>query len=116
MKKAKVLFFAVALVAATGLLSSQATDPYKVFNNYRAMAKKGIPYPGAPLKGKVVGFANALGALPFCALLEAGVKKQLTLAGGDLDQGWISLDNQYNPAVVLKNAGVMLSKHPNGRL
>jgi ribose transport system substrate-binding protein len=113
MKKAKVLFFAVALVAAAGLLSAQATDPYKAFSNYRAMAKKGIPYPGAPLKGKVVGFANVLGALPFCTLLEAGVKKQLTLAGGDLDQGWISLDNQYNPVVALKNAGVMLSKHPD---
>ncbi len=74
MKKGKILFFAVAFVAAAGLVFAQATDPYKVFNTYRAAAEKGVPYPGAPLKGKVIGFANALGALPFCAHLEAGLK------------------------------------------
>jgi hypothetical protein len=85
-----------------------------VFNDYRAMAKKGVAYTGAPLKGKVVGFANALSALPFCVLVENGIKKQLTLAGCDLAQGWISLDNLYSPAVALKNLDAMLSRRPSG--
>ncbi len=113
MKSVKVLFLAVAFVAAAGLLYAQAKDPYKVFNDYRAMAKKGIAYAGAPLNGKVVGFANALGVLPFCALVENGIKKQLALAGCDLNQGWISMDNQYNPAVALQNVDTMLSRQPD---
>jgi len=113
MKKRKVLLFTLAFVAAAGLLSAQAADPYKAFNTYRAMAEKGVPYPGAPLKGKVVGFANALGALPFCAHVEAGIKKQIALAGGDLERGWIGMDNQYNPAVALRNAAAMLSRRPD---
>jgi hypothetical protein len=59
-----MFFLAASFIAAAGLLWAQAADPYKAFNTYRAMAEKGVPYPGAPLRGKVVGFANALGALP----------------------------------------------------
>jgi hypothetical protein len=66
-EKRKGFYFAVAFVAAMGFLTAQGTDPYKVFNDHRAMAKKGVPYPGAPLKGKAVGFANALRALPSCS-------------------------------------------------
>jgi ABC-type sugar transport system substrate-binding protein len=113
MKKRRLLFFAVAFFAAAALLSAQGSDPYKVFNNYRAAAMKELPYPGAPLKGKVVGFANALAVLPFCALLEKGLENQVRLAGGDLEKGWISLDNKYNPAVALKNVEVILSRHPD---
>ena len=69
LKSVKVFFLAVVFVAASGLLYAQVKDPYKVFNDYLAMAKKGVAYAGAPLKGKVVGFANALGVLPFCALV-----------------------------------------------
>lgn len=113
MKKRRIVLVAVALFAAAGLLSAQAADPYNVFHKYRAMARKGVPYTGAPLKGKVIGFANILGALPFCSDLEVGLKKQLKLAGADLDQGWISMDNKYSPAVALKNADAMLSLHPD---
>ena len=77
MKSVKVFFLAVAFVAASGLLYAQTKDPYKVFNDYQVMAKKGVTYAGAPLKGKVVGFANALGSLPFCVLVENSIKKQL---------------------------------------
>jgi ribose transport system substrate-binding protein len=95
------------------LLYAQVKDPYKVFNNYLAMAKKGVAYSGAPLKGKVVGFANALGILPFCNLVENGIKKQLALAGLDLNQGWISMDNQFNPVIALQNVDTMLSRQPD---
>jgi ribose transport system substrate-binding protein len=60
-----------------------------------------------------VGFANALGVLPFCTLVENGIKKQLALAGCDLNKGWISMDNQYNPLVALQNADAMLSLQPD---
>ena len=113
MKKRKVFFFAVAFVAAAGLLSAQAADPYKVFNQYRAMAKAGKAYTGAPLKGKVIGFANIFGTLPFCISVENNIKAQLKLAGLDLNKGWISMDNQYDSVIGLKNADIMLSKHPN---
>ncbi len=112
-KSLKVLFLVVAFVVVSGLLCAQAKNPCKVFNDYRAMAKKGVAYAGAPLKGKVVGFANALGALPFCALVEKGIKKQLTLAGCDLNKGWIGMDNQYNPAVALRNLDTILSRKPD---
>jgi len=113
MKTRKILFLAASFFAAAGLLSAQAADPYKAFNTYRAAAEKGLPYPGAPLKGKVVGFANALSALPFCALVENGIKQQLALAGCDLAQNWLSLDNQYNPAVALKNLDIVLTRRPD---
>ena len=113
MKNVKVLFLVVAFVAVSGMVYAQTDDPYKVFNGYLAMAKKGVAYDGAPLKGKVVGFANALGVLPFCALVEKGIKKQLALAGLDLNNGLISMDNQYNPTIALQNADVMLSMRPD---
>ena len=113
MKNLKALGFALAFFTAAGLLSAQAADPYKAFNTYRAAADKGVPYPGAPLKGKVVGFANAFSALPFCVLVENGIKKQLALAGCDVTQGWISMDNQYNPAVALRNLDAMIARRPD---
>ncbi len=113
MNKRKLLLLVASFVAVAGLLSAQAADPYRVFKSYLAAAKKGVSYPGAPLKGKVVGFANALGVLPFCAHVEAGLKKQLALAGLDLTRGWISMDNQYNPAVSLKNVDAMIARRPD---
>jgi ribose transport system substrate-binding protein len=113
MKSVKVLFLTATFVVVSSLLYAQAKDPYKVFNDYLAMAKKGVAYSGAPLKGKVVGFANALGILPFCNLVENGIKKQLALAGLDLNQGWISMDNQFNPVVALQNVDTMLSRQPD---
>jgi len=107
----------VAILVIAGLLLSAsslfAQDPFKVFNQYRAMAKTGKAYAGAPLKGKVIGFANIFGTLPFCISVENDIKKHLVLAGGDLAKGWISMDNQYDSVIGLKNADIMLSKKPH---
>jgi hypothetical protein len=80
MKSVKAVFLTLTFVVVSGLLYSQAGDPYRVFNNYLDMEKKGVAYSGAPLRGKVVGFANALVVLPVCVLVENGIKKQLALA------------------------------------
>jgi ribose transport system substrate-binding protein len=111
MKRGKILFIVLALIAVAGM--AFAADPYALFNKYRDAAKANKPYPGAPLKGKVVGFANIFGTLPFCIDVENNIKKQLALAGGDLGKGWISMDNQYDAVLGLKNADIMLSKKPN---
>ncbi len=111
MKRGKVLFIVLALIAVASM--AFAADPYAVFNKYRAVAKANKPYPGAPLKGKVIGFANIFGTLPFCISVENNIKKQLQLAGGDLNKGWISMDNQYDSVLGLKNADIMLSRKPN---
>jgi len=113
MKSAKILFLVLAFIAVAGFTFAQASDPYKVFNQYRAMAKAGKAYTGAPLKGKVIGFANIFGTLPFCISVENNIKAQLKLAGVDLNKGWITMDNQYDSVIGLKNADIMLSKHPN---
>ena len=111
MKRAKILFIVLALIAVAGM--AFAADPYAVFNKYREMAKAGKPYAGAPLKGKVIGFANIFGTLPFCISVENDIKKHLKLAGRDLSKGWISMDNQYDSVLGLKNADIMLSKKPH---
>jgi len=86
---------------------------YPLYEEYRTAAKAGKPYPGAPLKGKVVGFANIYGTLPFCISVENDIKKHLVLAGGDQSKGWISMDNQYDSVIGLKNADIMLSRKPD---
>ncbi len=111
MKRARILFIVLALVAVAGM--AFAADPYAVFNKYRDMAKAGKPYAGAPLKGKVIGFANIFGTLPFCISVENNIKQHLKLAGVDLTKGWISMDNQYDSVLGLKNADIMLSKKPH---
>jgi ribose transport system substrate-binding protein len=111
MKRGKILFLVLAFIAVAGM--AFAADPYAVFNKYRAMAKANQPYTGAPLKGKVIGFANIFGTLPFCISVENNIKAQLKLAGVDLGKGWISMDNQYDSVIGLKNADIMLSKHPD---
>ena len=113
MKYRKLLPTVVVLVSLAGLLPAQAKDPYRVLNGFLEAARTGAPYSGAPLEGKVVAFANALGVLPFCALVESGIEKQLALAGCDLNRGWISMDNQYNPEVALQNADTILSRQPD---
>ncbi len=111
MKRGKILFLVLALIAVAGML--YAADPYKVFNDYRAMARSGKAYTGAPLKGKVIGFANIFGTLPFCISVENNIKEHLKRAGLDLNKGWISMDNQYDSVLGLKNADIMLSKKPS---
>jgi ribose transport system substrate-binding protein len=111
MKRGKILFIVLALIAVAGM--AFAADPYSVFNKYRAMAKTGKAYAGAPLKGKVIGFANIFGTLPFCISVENNIKEHLKRAGLDLNKGWISMDNQYDSVLGLKNADIMLSKKPN---
>jgi len=111
MKRGKILCIVLALIAVAGM--AFAADPYAVFNKYRDMAKAGKPYAGAPLKGKVIGFANIFGTLPFCISVENNIKDHLKLAGVDLSKGWISMDNQYDSVLGLKNADIMLSKKPH---
>jgi ribose transport system substrate-binding protein len=111
MKRGKILFIVLALIAVAGM--AFAADPYKVFNDYRAMAKAGKAYTGAPLKGKVIGFANIFGTLPFCISVENNIKEHLKRAGVDMSKGWITMDNQYDSVLGLKNADIMLSKKPN---
>jgi len=111
MKRGKILLFVLALIAVAGM--AFAADPYAVFNKYRDMAKAGKPYAGAPLKGKVIGFANIFGTLPFCISVENNIKEHLRLAGVDMTKGWISMDNQYDSVLGLKNADIMLSKKPH---
>ncbi len=136
MKKAIVIIMALLLVLGTGLVFAGGTREaapsekekamaeesktggttgvqYPLFDQYREAAKAGQPYPGSPLKGKVIGFANIFATLPFCISVENDIKKQLQLAGGDLSTGWISMDNQYDSVVGLKNADIMLSKKPD---
>jgi ribose transport system substrate-binding protein len=110
MKRGKILFLVMAFIAVAGF--AFAADPYAVFNKYRDMAKSGKPYAGAPLKGKIVGFANIFGTLPFCISVENNIKDHLKLAGVDINKGWISMDNQYDSVLGLKNADIMLSKKP----
>ncbi len=111
MKRGKILFLVLAFVAVAGM--AFAADPYALFHKYEALAKANKPYPGAPLKGKVIGFANIFATLPFCIDVEKSIKAQLKLAGGNLNTGWISMDNNYDPVTGLKNADIMLAKHPD---
>ena len=94
MKRGKILFLVMAFVAAAGFLSAQASNPYKLYNQYRAAAKAGKPYPGAPLKGKVIEvFANIFATLPFCIDVENTSKHSSSSRAETLDTGWISMDN-----------------------
>jgi ribose transport system substrate-binding protein len=112
MKKRRA-FVLIALLAVSALAVGQNRDPYWVFNKYRAMAVSGQRYRGAPLRGKVIGFANIFGTFPFCVSVENNIKEHLQRAGLDLNTGWISLDNQADPAIGLKNARLMLSRKPD---
>jgi ribose transport system substrate-binding protein len=133
MKKTVVIVLALLLVFSAGLAFAGGTKEagagkemaeesktggtggvqYPLFEKYKAAAKKGEPYPGAPLKGKVIGFANIYGTIPFCIDVENSIKKHIELAGGSLTTGWISMDNQYDSVIGLKNADIMLSKKPD---
>jgi ribose transport system substrate-binding protein len=133
MKKAVVIVLALLLVFGASLAFAGGTKEtggekamaeesktggasgvqYPLFEKYREAAKKGEAYPGEPLKGKVIGFANIFATQPFCISVENDIKKQLQLAGGNLGTGWISMDNQYDSVIGLKNADIMLSKKPN---
>ena len=111
MRRGKILFLVLAFIAVAGFVF--AADPYAVYNKYRAYAKANKAWPTQPLKGKVIGFANIFGTLPFCISVENNIKQQLKNAGVDLSKGWISMDNQYDSVLGLKNADIMLSKKPN---
>jgi len=111
MKRGKILFLVLAFIAVAGFVF--AADPYAIYNKYRAYAKADKAWPTLPLKGKVIGFANIFGTLPFCISVENDIKAQLKFAGVDLGKGWISMDNQYDSVLGLKNADIMLSKKPN---
>jgi ribose transport system substrate-binding protein len=111
--KRKGAFILAVLIGVSALAVGQNRDPYRVFNKYRAMAVSGQRYRGAPLRGRVIGFANICGTIPFCVSVENNIKEHLQLAGLDLNTGWISLDNQIDPAIGLKNVRHMLSRNPD---
>ena len=113
MKATSVAFAVSALLLAAALCFGQAKDPYRAFHRYRALAQSGKPYPGAPLKGRLIGFANIVGSFPFCVEVENNLKEHLKLAGLDLNRGWISLDNLGDPEIGLKNAELMLARKPH---
>jgi ribose transport system substrate-binding protein len=113
MKPGKSLILVLLLFAIGTQLFGQSKDPYKVFNDYRAMAESAKAYPGAPLKGKIIGFANINGTFPFCVAVENNIKEHLRRAGLDLGKGWISMDNMGDPRTGLKNAELMLARKPN---
>ena len=132
MKKAVVIVLALLLVFSAGLVFAGGTKEtasekalaeeskvgvaagaYPLFEQYKAAAQKEQPYPGGPLGGKVVGFANIYGTIPFCIDVENSIKKHIELAGGSLSTGWISMDNQYDSVIGLKNADIMLSRKPD---
>lgn len=85
---------------------------YPLFEKFREYAKKHEPYPGQPGKGKKLGFANIYATLPFCISVEQSIIEQAQLAGFDRDN-MIIMDNQYDSVIGLKNADIMLSKHPD---
>ena len=85
---------------------------YPLFEKYREYAKKHQPYPGQPGKGKKLGFANIYATQPFCISVQNSIIEQAKLAGFSRDN-LIIMDNQYNSVIGLKNADIMLSKHPD---
>jgi ribose transport system substrate-binding protein len=109
----KIYLPAAVFIIFAAFLSAQAADPYEAFNTYRSAAVKGVAYPGAPLKGKVIGFANAMRTFPFCMHVKDSLTKQLALAGCNLTKGYILMDNQSNPATALKNASAMIARKPD---
>ena len=112
MKCVSAALLVLALVLVSDLALGQSADPYRKFNEYRDAARAGRPYPGAPLRGKVIGFANIFGG-PFTIAVENGIKEQLRRAGLDLGKGWISMDNVGDPEIGLKNAQIMLKRKPD---
>jgi ribose transport system substrate-binding protein len=113
MKGTKVLLPALALLLAATACGAQAPDPYRVFNKFRAIAETGKPYPGSPLKGKVIGFANIAGTWPFCISVENSLRRQLALAGLDVSRGLIVMDNMSDAETGLRNADLMLARKPH---
>jgi len=112
MKSASTAFLILALALVSDLAPGQAGDPYRKFNEYRAVARSGGQYPGAPLRGKVIGFASIFGS-PFTVAVENGIKEQLNRAGLDLNKGWISMDNVGDAEIGLKNAQILLKRNPS---
>lgn len=133
MRKAVILLAVLALLLGAGLAfaggqkeakaqpgaalaeeskTGAAAGAYPLFDQYRQAAKQGAAYPGAPGKGKKLGFANIFGTLPFCISVEQDIIKHAKLAGFD-EKDLIIMDNQYDSVLGLKNADIMLSKKPD---
>jgi ribose transport system substrate-binding protein len=85
---------------------------YELFETYKEHAWDMEPYPGQPGKGKKLGFANIFATQPFCISVENDIIEQAKLAGF-AEKDMIILDNQYDSAIGLKNADIMLSKNPD---
>jgi ribose transport system substrate-binding protein len=91
---------------------ASAQSPYAAYEMFRKSAESLKPYPGQPGKGKTLGFANIMGTATFCQDVEKSIVEQAKLAGFAAKDIYI-LDNRYDAVVGLKNADVMLAKHPD---
>lgn len=82
------------------------------FDEYLAAAKEKKEYPGKPGEGLKLGFANLIKGVSFTELVERGIIENAKLAGfadGDV----FVVDNQFDPAISVKNADIMISKGVN---
>jgi len=95
-----------------GRLRGLDGSTYAVYERYREYAQKGEPYPGSPGKGKRLGFASIYGTQPFSIEMEQDIVKQAKLAGFE-ENDLIILDNQYDEAIGLSNAEIMLAEKPD---
>ena len=93
-------------------LGGSVGSVYAVYEKYREYAKAGELYPRGPGRGKKLGFASVFGTQPFCIEVEQNVIRQAKLAGFE-ESDLILLDNQYDAAVGLENAELMLSQKPD---
>jgi ribose transport system substrate-binding protein len=82
------------------------------FVELREIAKADQEYPGAPLAGIRLAYTDIMGGIPFCIAVHEGVKSEFLQAGGTLDN-WIYADNQYDSAIGLANAGIILAQEPD---
>ncbi len=85
---------------------------YAVYERYREYAKASRSYPGSSGKGKRLGFASIYGTQDFSIEVEQDIVKQAKLAGFE-EKDLIILDNQYDEAIGLSNAEIMLAEKPD---
>jgi len=79
------------------------------FDDYLAAAKEKKEYPGKPGEGLKIGFCNLIKGISFTELVEKGIIENAKLAGF-ADSDVFIADNQFDPAISVKNADIMLSK------
>jgi ribose transport system substrate-binding protein len=89
-----------------------ATTEGSDFDDFLAAAKEKKEYPGKPGEGLKIGFANLIKGISFTELVEKGIIENAKLAGF-ADSDVFIADNQFDPAISVKNADIMISKGVN---